>query len=353
MLDSGQNATGRGKAWAGYAVAGGTLVWVFHDVDWAALIASLRNMHWWWLAPAVAADIASYGAQGARWSLLLRPLGRLPLLKAAQAIYAGLFTNEVLPLRMGEVLRGYLAGTWSSLPLTLVFSSILVERFLDGLWTALALGLVVLLVPLPRYLVDAEEILAGAIFAAAAVFIYAVLRKEKQIKEAGGVPARPPGQSRWTRLIAQVASALGSIGGAPSFFGAVALSGLLLALQAVSFWLVMKAYGLPLSLWQGAAVLLIVHLGTMVPGAPSNVGTYQFFTVVGLLIFGVEKTTAAGFSLAVFVILTVPLWAVGLVAFGSAGLNLRTIREEVSRRTKLRVESRTASEPPGERFRLW
>ncbi len=329
-----ETSSAGGKAWIGYIVAVGCLVWVFHDVRWSGLFASVRTMTWWLLVPAIAADIGSYVTQGARWSLLLRPLGRLSILKATQAIYAALFTNEVLPLRVGEVLRGYLASRWMSLSMTLIFSSIFVERLLDGVWIALAFGVVVLAVPLPRYLVDAEAILAFVIFAAAILFIYLVIRKGQHADKGDAKLERAASVHRGGRvshLIEHAAAALGSIGGAPSFYGAAALSGLLLVLQALSFWLVMEAFGMSLSIWHGAAVFLIVHLGTMVPSAPSNVGTYQFFTVLGLMLFNVDKTVATGFSVVVFLILTIPLWIVGLVAFGKAGLDLHTVRQEMGR----------------------
>ena len=102
-------------------------------------------------------------------------------------------------------------------------------------------------------------------------------------------------------------------------------------MQAAAFWLVMTAYGMHLSFWVGAAVLLIVHFGTAIPNAPSNIGTYQFFTVLGLSFFGIDKTTAAGFSVAVFIILTVPLWVLGLLAVNGSGLSLRSIRGEIRR----------------------
>lgn len=312
-------------------MAAACFVWVFHDVRWTELFPQVKMMTWWLLLPAIAADIGSYVTQGARWSLLLRPMGRLSILKTTQAIYAALFTNEVLPLRVGEVLRGYLASRWTSLPMTPILSSILVERFLDGVWMVLAFGILVLTVPLPQYLVDAEEILALVIFAAAGLFVYVVLRKEKQI-ETGPSPGSGGLLRRW---VDPVAAALRSIGGAASFYAAAGLSGLLLILQILAFWLVMEAYGMSLSIWHGAAVFLIVHLGTMVPGAPSNIGTYQFFTVLGLMLFGVDKTVASGFSVIVFLILTIPLWAIGLIAFGKAGLTLRSVREEAANLRKL------------------
>jgi uncharacterized protein (TIRG00374 family) len=335
MSSGPETSGGGGKAWIGYIAAAACLVWVFHDVRWGDLFASVKTMTWWLLVPAIAADVGSYVTQGARWSLLLRPLGRLSILKATQAIYAALFTNEVLPLRMGEVLRGYLASRWTSLSMTRIFSSILVERFLDGVWMLLAFGIVVLAVPLPRYLVHAEEILALVIFGAAALFIWLVIRRERQVQaEGAGLGGAPRALgSRLSHLIEHVAEALRSIGAAPSFYGAAALSVLLLVLQVLSFWLVMQAYGISLSFWHGAAVFLVVHLGTMVPGAPSNVGTYQFFAVLGLMLFQVDKTVATGFSVVVFLILTIPLWGIGLVAFGRAGLSLRTVRGDMTKLT--------------------
>jgi hypothetical protein len=67
------------------------------------------------------------------------------------------------------------------------------------------------------------------------------------------------------------------------------------------------------------------------------VGTFQFFTVLGLTLFGADKTTAAGFSVAVFVILTVPLWAIGFWAVSRTGMTFREIRSAVQ---KIAVPSR-------------
>ncbi|MFI5174362.1 MAG: hypothetical protein ACHQKY_05865, partial [Terriglobia bacterium] len=89
--------------------------------------------------------------------------------------------------------------------------------------------------------------------------------------------------------------------------------------------------GLRLPWWTGAVVFLIVHLGTALPNAPANVGTYQFFTVVGLTLFGVDKTLATGFSVVVFILLTVPLWILGFFALSQTGMTLRTIRSEIAK----------------------
>jgi hypothetical protein len=53
--------------------------------------------------------------------------------------------------------------------------------------------------------------------------------------------------------------------------------------------------------------------------------------VLGLAIFGVAKAEAAAFSVAVFVLLTVPLWVLGWAALSHSGLSLRAARELLHR----------------------
>jgi uncharacterized membrane protein YbhN (UPF0104 family) len=112
---------------------------------------------------------------------------------------------------------------------------------------------------------------------------------------------------RWKLLLAPVGTAL---------------SLALLICQMVSFWLAMIAYRLDVAFWTAAIILIIVRFGTVVPGAPANVGTYQFFCVLGLTLFGVDKTRATGFSVVVFLLLTVPLWVLGAVSVSRTGAGI-------------------------------
>jgi glycosyltransferase 2 family protein len=328
----------------GYLIAGGCLVWVFHDVDFGGLFRDIGSANWWWIAVAIGFDIASYVCQGWRWALLLHPKGRLSTLRATQAIYAGLFVNEILPLRAGEVLRIYLASHWLGTSFAVVVASVLVERFFDGIWVVLAAAATVLVVPLPRFLVDAEEILAAIMVVSTGVFVWLVMRKRLAAEE--GVP-RAWWVGAFSRLVGSLATGVREIGRSTYLYVSLAGSCGVLAFQILAFWFVLRAYSILLPFWQCAAVVLILHLGTAIPGAPSNLGTYQFFTVVGLTQFGVEKTTAAGFSVAVFLILTIPLWAIGVVAFGRAGLSLQMVRRLRLRDRQPDVDPAPLSGNPG------
>jgi uncharacterized protein (TIRG00374 family) len=107
------------------------------------------ELRWPLVAAAVALDLAAYGCQAARWTLLLRRTGRVPWMMSAQAIYAGLFANELLPMRPGEVLRAWIVARAIGAPVAAIAPSIIVERLCDALLIVAGVGLTALVVPVP------------------------------------------------------------------------------------------------------------------------------------------------------------------------------------------------------------
>lgn len=307
----------------GYSLAAAGLIWVLRDFELGRLRSLVVNLSWRWIALAVVCDVMSYVCQGARWRLLLKPVGEVSTLRATQAIYAGLFTNEILPMRVGEMVRAYLISRWTAARFVAVIPSMVIERLFDALWLAVGIGLTAMFVPLPHNLIRAADALGAGVVVAAAALGYFILRPPKTKVFSTG-PLRFV-----SSLLERLASGLQGMGRTREFYLSLVGSLLLLAFQAMAFWLVMIGCGLRLNLWIGAAVFLIVHLGTAIPNAPANVGAYQFFTVIGLTLFGVDKSAAAGFSLVVFVLLTLPLLVLGALAMAMSGTNLLKIRREV------------------------
>jgi glycosyltransferase 2 family protein len=320
------------QALLGYVVAVACLVWVFHDIRPAGLLPRMIRLNWGWAAAAVFFDIIGYLCQGWRWQLLLRPVGKLSVVRTSQAIYVGLFTNEVLPLRFGELVRAYLAARWIPADFVAIIPSMAVERLFDGVWLALGIGLAAIFVPLPEDLLEAGDLLGVIVILATALFLYIVFRKRS-------VKSRQKREylSRWklwqwlNGVTIRFAEGLRGIGTSGTLFRTFTLTLFFLGCQVLAFWFAMLAYDLRYSIWVGALVFLIVHLGTAIPNAPANVGTFQFFTVVGLTFFGVDKTLATGFSVVVFMLLTIPLWVIGFLALSRSGMTLRSLQEEIRR----------------------
>jgi uncharacterized protein (TIRG00374 family) len=308
-----------------YTFAAACLVWVFHDVHPLQLLATMSIANWRFVALAILIDILTYVLQGIRWKLLLAPVGRLSTLRATQGIYAGLFTNELVPLRFGEFVRAFLVSRWLPSRFTAVLPSMVIERFLDALWLAVGIGLAAVFVPLPKALIEAGQALGGIVLLATLLFLWMVFRKKWPLEysEHGSESVVLGGLSRFA---SRFACGLRDIGASYRLYLAALLSGSMLACQALALWFMVLACRIDLPLGACIIVLLVVRLGTALPNAPANVGSFQFFSVLALSLFGVEKTVAAGFSIIYFLALTVPLWIIGLLAISRSGMSLSTIR---------------------------
>ena len=89
----------------------------------------------------------------------------------------------------------------------------------------------------------------------------------------------------------------------------------------------------------GTVVLVIVRIGTLIPNAPANLGSYQFFCVFAMRLLGVENNNAKIFSTIMFWGLTIPPLIGGAVAVALTGLNLGEIRHHAHHAHKRRFEA--------------
>ncbi len=309
------------------------LVWVFHSVDLSELARQTAVVDFRLAAAAVALDVLSYVVQGGRWALLLRPFGRLSVFSATRAIYAGLFANEVLPLKIGEGVRCFLAASLLKTGPLSIIPTIILERFFDGVWLVAGIGVTAAFVHLPPSLMKTEEMLGALIVVSTGIFLLVVKKglDSPTLPDPPNVRPRSNSAMFAPSLIKDSLRSIHAAAAHPAALAAFFLSLMLILAQACSFWLVMRAYAIDLPFWAGTAVFFIVHLGTALPGTPANVGSYQFFTVLGLALFGVDRTLAVGFSVFVFLLLTIPLWVLGFLAMSSSGITLSAVRREVGR----------------------
>ncbi len=301
-----------------YALSIACLLWVYHDFDWKTELPRLRNIHWAWIAVAVASDVFVYVCQAWRWNILLEPILRIPLGRSVRAVYIGLFANEVLPFRSGELIRCYLQSIWSRLPFTLVLSSALIERLIDGVWLIAGFALVALTVEVPAQVEAAAWGLTAVVGILGALVLFAVLNRRFARHVTTG--------HRWSDVLRTLVEGLHAMGRSESFPRAVAASLVYLFLQILPIHAMLEGYGLNLP-WSSAAVVLIVlRLGTIVPALPGNVGVFHFFSFIALTrLLGVEAQAAKGVSAVMFVVITVPLLIGGSIALMFTGLNIQSI----------------------------
>src|ERR1700722_2350486 len=121
----------------GYTISAASLVWVFSRFPYAQLADHLRTLNWKWVALAVAFEVAVYFFDAWRWAALLAPVGAPSFGLCLQSVFVGLFANDVLPAKAGEIIRCFLLSYETEIPLSLAFTSQVILRIMDGVWIVL------------------------------------------------------------------------------------------------------------------------------------------------------------------------------------------------------------------------
>lgn len=317
------------------------LVWALHGVSWTELWQEICELDWRWVAIGAVADILVYLVQGWRWSLLLLPVAPVSPWASVGAIYVGLFANEVLPLRAGELIRCFLMARWSKIPISVTLASALIERIFDG--TFLVAGLFLSLryirhFPLSRGQNRAIEILTtGSISLTILIVICAALLAIAMYWRQQALDALLDARIfSWAHVFIQDLHRIGH--SRFLYFSAVASIPYLL-IQVIPIYAVMQAYGLDgVTLAQAGALMVLLRLGSVVPQAPGNVGLFQVLSTLGLTLFGVPRAMARRFTLILWGVVTLPLLIAGLVALVASGAKMGDIHREAQAEIRARQD---------------
>ena len=310
----------------GYSLSLACLIWVLHDYPLGRIGGEIRGLAWGWVTLGVAADLLTYVAHAWRWNTLLSPVARLKLWRTTQAIYIGIFANEVLPLRPGEIIRCYLVAHWNNLRVSVGFASAAVERLIDGFWMIAAFIVTASFVRgIPKNLVFLVQGVGVLIVLGAAILFWVVLRRQ----EAHSVVK----ESKWSATLRHVVEGLHLMGNPRTLIATAFISLLYLVLQFVTVWALIKAANFDYSFWVASGIITLVRFAVVVPNAPGNLGVFQAACVLALQLFDAEENDAKGFAFVMWFALTMPLLIGGAVATALTGLNLKQLRERAHRGT--------------------
>lgn len=304
--------------WVAYLLSAVCLWWVYHNFEWSAEILRLEAVRWRWIVLAVCCDFTVYLVQSWRWNALLKPVKQVPFWRTVQAIYIGLFANEVLPLKSGEIVRCYLVAHWNHITFPKVFSSAMIERLIDGIILVGGFCWILRLGQLPKQVEAGVAVLVTLVIVLGTLVIFAVLSKRFARHVTTG--------HRWSAPLFSIIEGLHLMARSPSSIQACFASLVYLGLQVVPMYALLAAYQLDLGWTDAVVVLLITRLGTIVPGAPSNIGVFQLVAFIALhTVLQVDADVAKSVAFLMFLVITVPLIAGGSIALGLTGKDLHEV----------------------------
>lgn len=300
-------------ALGGLAISAVFLWLAFRDADVDEVRDVLAEANVALVLLAVAVIGCGYGFQAARW----RSIANVPSLGLRQfykMLLGGLACNNVLPIRIGEVVRAGWLSRDAPMSGGRAFGSVALDRACDVVALVVFLVVGIQAVPTPDWL---KRLVIGGLIAI--VLIVGALFFARLYSRSRDESRRSRGRVR--KIIRDTVDMLAEPIGRRRAALWMLLSFATWSLSSLAVILVGRAVGIDLAPLEAVFVTSALALGVAIPSSPGYIGTYQWLGVASLGLLDIPVNDALAFS-----ILMQASWFIPTTLVGGAFVIARALR---------------------------
>jgi uncharacterized protein (TIRG00374 family) len=309
-------------------VSAAFLFLAFRNVPLDELGAALRRLHVGWLLVAVAISLLIMVFRTGRWQLELRPLEQVPFGRLWVVTAVAYMAINLLPARLGEVVRPWLLSRRSSVSIANVVGNLVVEKTMDAV--VILLYIVVGLATienLPAWVRTGARV--PAVGAALMVIVVLLLywRGEAFVdrRVLRFLPERFGGAVK--RVTGAIVAGMRVLPNPRLVLAVFLLSVTLWFLPILSSYVMMRAFDLQLPFSAAVVVFIFIGFGTALPNVPGMIGPYQYACILALDLFHVPHADALAYGLVLNAVQFLSIIAQGLIAWPLAGISVEDLRQ--------------------------
>ncbi len=286
----------RWKILLGFAVSLVFIALALHNVDFHKLLAVFRRLHYGWLLGATAFILLSYLIRSLIWRDLLSAYRPTRPWNLFRIITIGYFANNILPLKIGELIRAWLLGRRENLPTSLALGTVVMERGLDLFALLFYFTLMMLLVPYAPWLKLSGSILAGLAFILFAAISLNYLFGGRFITLLERPLRKLPGSmGQWLHVqLRKFSDGLKLVRSPLQLLRLAGMSLLTWLCWMTVTYACFLATGLKLSFLAAIFLIVVLNFGLMIPSSPGGLGIFEFMVILALRPYGVSKEAALG-----------------------------------------------------------
>ena len=309
------------------------LYFLFKDIEFVKLWAVLKRANYLWLLPNIIIIIFSMYLRAFRWQAMLTPIKRVAFSNLIAATCIGFMANNILPLRLGELVRAYsLSSQDKEISKSSSMANIFVERMVFDLMALLAIfGLVLGFFGMPWD--DQFQFgLSVAVIAAVAglIFIMIMALKPKLASRLmlKYLPFLPDSiKVKIDDIVHKFSQGLEFLTNTKMTLSVAAQTIFIWALMGISNYFVFLAFGFDLPLSASYVLLVIVSVAILVPSSPGFVGVYHVGTVWTLTAYGIVREDALSFAIVLHATQYLTITLMGLYYLKKEHLTIKKLED--------------------------
>lgn len=307
-------------------ISGVSLWLAMRNVDASLMWGKMRAAQPSFLVVAICISAIASAVRTVRWKVLLAYAPAASLRSLYTSMMIGYLANNILPARMGELVRIQVLARKTGVRRSLSAATILLERITDALVLLTVVGLVSFFLPLPDSIRRGSQI-AVAVFLAATIMLLAVARGNQTLQRIAKMLGRmsPSLGKKMEEALTHFVDGLSILRSGKQVLVVLGLTLMIWSIEAVSLGFIMKSLDLSLPWLAPLFLLAVLSLSFVIPAAPGGVGTYEFFAITGLSAFAVDKSHAAGLAVLLHAAIFVTSIFLGFACLIVEGLSIREL----------------------------
>lgn len=273
------------------------LLWLAKSIDFGLLVENIKQADMGLLALAVCITACSYLLRAWRWQFFFDKSSPA-FSDLYRCLIVGFFMNNVLPARMGELVRAHFGAKAAKTSRSVVLATVAGERLFDGLVLSAIFAIVFTLGATDKEVEGASALyyvafmfllatISTAVLLYLRRFLFLILEKIAELIA-----------SRKVRYIfvriKRFVNALGPMF-RPKRLVIIMASSIAIWLIELSVYIcIIKAFGASLSIGGASLFLAAVNFSSLLPAAPGGVGVIEAIATAFLVKIGIQAELALG-----------------------------------------------------------
>ncbi len=325
--------------------------WLFvKNIDWLLLKNALRNANYWFIIPTLILTLVVYVVRAIRWRGLLSHIKLISVMNLLSVTCIGFMANNILPARVGEVLRPFILTKKEDIKFSTSFATVIVERIFDMMGLIIFTVAVIALLPHPS---PSHHALSHVSTSQVSTINESII----------------PSLKKWTEVFAAVGGftivSLFFVVFKPDFFKKIlfklcfflphkikdkvlglyesfvyglkiledktqtvwmlALSLFIWILGGAEIYLLGFSFHMHLPFVGACLVAVCLALAVALPQAPGYIGVFHIAVLKSLHIFGIETTAAQSYAIVLWAISILPSTILGFLFLWREGIAFREV----------------------------
>ncbi len=316
------------RRWIKHVIGGGiTLIClgaVFRLVKFSEVVDALKQFEWHFLILGVLSLVCGYAVRIFRWSVMLSASGqKITFMNCAAPFLGAIALNNVLPLRLGDVVRALVFPQAMGVTKTAAATSLVVERLIDlvTLLACLAFGVLAIhALEVPQALRESALMLAMLGGVALTIGFFFSSSFARLFNKLGSGTGQSKGSDKLQQIFRTVAGLFESfdVMSRPRILCLMLLlSALVWMGETGLFYFALKGLGLSATPLMALLVMAIATLSTLAPSSPGYVGPFHLAAFTAVSLIGGSSAQAGSYAVIVHLALWVPTTIVGALAIWS------------------------------------